>query len=197
MVQVGGNTPHLHLLLGKAYLALGQNENATEELTRAAANETVPFAHYYLGVLNRQLGHPETALTEFEKEVRVDPKNALAYKELAEIRLDQSDPKSAITILEEGIAHSHDVPELYATLGRAYLQVSNETQAISALKKAIAISPSVSSYHYQLGRAYQKVGRRADAHAEMERARALTAESPQGKMQTFSSEHEAESDGPH
>jgi tetratricopeptide (TPR) repeat protein len=186
-------------LLGKAYLALGQNENAAEELKRAAASETVPFAHYYLGVLNRQLGHPESAATEFEKEIRIDPRNALAFKELAEIRLDQADPKSSIAILEEGIAHSHDVPELYATLGRAYLQVSNETKAISALKKAIAISPGVGSYHYQLGRAYLKAGRRTDALAEMERARILTAQAPQGKMRAFSSEQETESitDGSH
>ena len=185
MVEAGGNTPHLHLLLGKAYLALGQNTNATEELSRAAAGEGIPFAHYYLGVLDRQLGRPELASAEFEKELQIDPTNASAVRELAEIRLDQADPRSAIAVLEKGIAKNRDTPELFVLLGRAYLQVSNQAGAISALKEAIALSPEVGSYHYQLGRAYLKAGRSADARAEMERARTLAAETPQGKMQAF------------
>ena len=190
MVEAGDDTPHLHLLLGKAYMALGQNDNALEELKHAAASENVPFAHYYLGVLNRQLGRPEVASAEFEKEIRIDPTNAMAFRELAEVRLDQADPQSAIAILEKGIAQNRDASDLFATLGRAYLQVSNDAAAIRALKKAITLSPGVGSYHYQLGRAYLKAGRLADAHAQMERARALTADAPQGKMQAYSNDRE-------
>jgi tetratricopeptide (TPR) repeat protein len=199
MVEAGDSTPHLHLLLGKAYLALGENDKAEEELKDAAAGDRVPFAHYYLGVLNRQLSRPELAATEFEKEIRIDPTNAMAARELAEVRLDEADPQSAVAVLEKAIAGNHDAPELFATLGRAYLQTSNETRAIAVLKKAIALSPDVSSYHYQLGRAYLKAGRSVQAHTEMERARTLSARVPQGKMQALSGDREPEPtpDGSH
>ena len=192
MIKSGGDTPHLHLLLGKAYLALGQNDKAAEELTRAAGSE-VPFAHYYLGVLHRQVGQLELAQVEFERETQIDPANTMALNEVAEIRLDQADPRSAIAVLEKGIGRNHDSPELLGTLGRAYLQVQDETRSIAVLKKAIALSPSTGSYHYELGRAYLKAGRRAEAHVELERARALESESPEGKMQAFSRDQQSRS----
>jgi len=193
MVKSGEDTPHLHLLLGKSYLALGQNDRAAAELNRAATQGSVPFAHYYLGVLNRQLGQLESAQAEFEQETQIDPTNALAFNELAELRLDQADPRSAISVLEKGLSHNHDAPELHATLGRAYLQVENGKRAIEALQQAIALSPSTSSYHYQLARAYLNVGHTARAHAELERARALGNDAPPGRMQSFARDQESRS----
>jgi Flp pilus assembly protein TadD len=178
------------LLLGNAYLALGQNDKAVEELKRAATSE-IPFAHYYLGVLYRERGDLQLAQVEFEHETEIDPANTIALNELAEVRLDRADPRSAIAVLEKGIGRNHDNPELLGTLGRAYLQVEDEDRAIAVLKKAIALSPNTGSYHYELGRAYLKAGRRADAHVQLERARALDSESPQGKMQAFSRDEEA------
>ena len=192
MVQSGGNTPHLHLLLGKAYLALGQNDKATEELRRAAASN-IPFAHYYLGVLHRQLGDFESAQAEFERETQIDPANTMALNEVAKLRMDQADPRSAIAILEKDIGRTHDAPELLATLGQAYLQVGNESRAITVLERAIALFPTAGSYHYELGRAYLKAGRRAEAHLELERARRLDSEEPQGRMQAFSRDQQTAS----
>jgi len=84
-------------LLGKSYLALSQLDNAAVELKRATENASLPFAHYYLGVLHRQQGRLDLAATEFEKEIEIAPGNASAYKDLAEIRLDESDVPGAVT----------------------------------------------------------------------------------------------------
>ena len=131
MVSAGGDTPHLHLLLGKSYLALSQLDNAAVELKRATENASLSFAHYYLGVLHRQQGRLDLAATEFEKEIEIAPGNASAYKDLAEIRLDQSDVQGAVTVLEKGVERNPDAPELLATLGRAYVQVPAESRAIN------------------------------------------------------------------
>jgi Flp pilus assembly protein TadD len=199
MVEAGGDTPHLHLLLGKAYLALSQPDHAAVELKRAAENASLPFAHYYLGVLNRQQGRLDLAATEFAKEIEIAPENPSAYKDLAEIRLDQSDVQGAVQVLEKGVEHNPDAPDLLATLGRAYLQVPAESRAITVLKRAIVLDPKSGSYHYQLGRAYLKAGRRAEASAEMARARTLTNEAPTvGKMGALSKDQaDAVSDGSH
>jgi tetratricopeptide (TPR) repeat protein len=190
MVEAGGDSPHLHLLLGKAYLALGQYNKAEPQLNRATKGDSLPFAHYYLGVLKRQTGHPDEAATEYQKEIDIDPTNIFAYKDLADIRLDQADADAAVPILEKGVAQNPHTPELLATLGRAYLQISRDDQAILVLRKAIALSPKVGSYHYQLGRAYLKAGRRAEASAEMARARSITSEAPEGKMRALSKDQE-------
>jgi tetratricopeptide (TPR) repeat protein len=186
LIEAGGDTPHLHLLLGKAYLALGQQDKAEVELKRANENAQLPFAHYYLGVLNRQQGRLDLASVEFEKEIDITPSNPSAYKELAEIRLEQSNVQGAVAILEKGVAANPDSPELLATLGRAYLEVPNQARAIIVLRKAIALDPKSGSYHYQLGRAYLKSGRHAEASAEMERARVLSTDASEAKMRAFS-----------
>ena len=189
MVEIGGDAPHLHLLLGKAYLALGQHDQAAVELKSAAENGTLPFAHYYLGVFYRQQGETELAASEFEREIERNPTNRSAYKDLGEIRLEEEDDaRAAIAVLEKGAAKCPDAPELLAALGRAYLKVSDEKRAITVLRKATAISPNSSTYHYELARAYLKVGRRAEANAEMNRARLLAEEVPEGKMQAISKE---------
>ena len=124
--------------------------------------------------------------------------NTSAYKELAEIRLEQPDVQGAVTILEKGVAHNPDSPELLATLGRAYLQAARGSRAITVLRRAVALDPKSSSYHYQLGRAYLKAGRRAEAGAEMARARALNNEPLQeGKMGALSKDQETDTIPPH
>jgi tetratricopeptide (TPR) repeat protein len=178
-------------------LALGQHDKAAVELKRATESQSLPFAHYYLGVLNRQLGRLDLASAEFEKEIEIVPNNTSAYKDLAEIRLDQADVQSAVAVLEKGVARNPGTPELLATLGRAYLQVPNESRAIIVLRQAIALEPKSGSYHYQLGRAYFKAGRHAEASAEMARARILTNEVPEGKVGALSRETEAVTDEPH
>jgi tetratricopeptide (TPR) repeat protein len=186
LVGAGGDTPHLHLLLGKAYLALGQHEKAESELERAIVGERLPYAHYYLGVLDRQLGKLDSAAAEFEKEVEIAPGNPWAYKDLSVIKLDQADVRGAIVLLENGIARNPDTPDLLAALGRAYLQVPNPERAIQVLRHAIALDPKNSSYHYQLGRAYLKAGRRQEVRAEMARAQALMNDVAQSQMELLS-----------
>ncbi len=199
LVEAGGDTPHLHLLLGKAYLALGQQDKAAVELKRATENQQLPFAHYYLGVLNRQLGRLDLASVEFEKEIEIAPGNTSAYKDLADIRLEQADAQGAVTVLEKGVARNPDTPELLATLGRAYLQVPNVARAIIVLQRATTLEPRSGTYHYQLGRAYLKAGRHAEASAEMARARVLSTEAPEGKMGALTKDQtpEADTNAPH
>ena len=68
LVEAGGDTPHLHLLLGKAYFALNQKERVRAELQQAAS-DNLPYAHYYLGILNRKVPDLESAAAEFQKEI--------------------------------------------------------------------------------------------------------------------------------
>jgi tetratricopeptide (TPR) repeat protein len=192
LVETGGDSAHLHLLLGKAYLALGQQDKAGSELALADGSNRLPFAHYYLGVLDRQRGQLDLAVTEFEKEIEIAPENAWAYKELSEIRADQGDSNGAIALLQKGVARNPDNPLLLSTLGRAYLQVPDTGPAISNLTKAIVLDPRNSTYHYQLARAYLKAGLISKANAEMALARTLLAASSESKMEAVSRDQNTE-----
>jgi hypothetical protein len=61
---------------------IAANDKTAAELEKAAANSALPFAHYYLGVLRRQLGQLELACVEFEKEIAITPPIAARTRRL-------------------------------------------------------------------------------------------------------------------
>lgn len=186
LVAAGGDTPHFHLLLGKGYLALNQLEPAEAELRRAAEGDSLPYAHYYLGVLCKQKGDIDQAISQWEKEILVFPENAWAYKELAETRLDRGEIPAAMAILLKGTARNPDSPDLLTVLARAYLHSSVPARAIPLLKRAMALDPASGRTHFLLARAYQASGHPQEAQAELTKARTLMKRNSESKMGALS-----------
>ena len=186
LVKAGGDTPQLHLLLGKAYLALGDFKEADQELIKASQDGPLPYAHYYRGILAQKLGRIDRAAEEFEQEVALIPNNPWAFKELALIKVDQGDVTGAKHLLERGVANNPDTPDLYAALGRIYLQTANPRSAVPVLKRAISLDPRNGAYHFQLARAYMAQGLHGKADEEMAQTRALASGSATGQMEILS-----------
>lgn len=186
LVKAGGDTPHLHLLLGKAYLALGDLNAADEELKKASKDGPLPYAHYYRGIVAQKQGEVDHAAEEFAQEVALVPNNPWAFKELAIIKVDQGDVKGATHLLERGVSHNPDTPDLYAALGRTYLQTANPRSAVPVLKRAISLDPRNGTYHFQLARAYQAEGLPQKAAEEMAQTRALSNGGATGQMELLS-----------
>ena len=186
LVEAGGDTPHLHLLLGKAYLALDQLADADRELGLATKGDALPYAHYYRGILAQKQGKIDEAREQFLQEVALFPTNPWAYKELAAIKMDRNDNAGAIQLLERGVRNNPESAELCAQLGRAYLNSGETVRAVAILKKAIELDPKSGIYHYQLARAYWAEGRKTEAEAENQQARALVSGDSPGKMEQFS-----------
>ncbi len=186
LVAAGGDTLHLHLLLGKAYLALGAYQEADRELTLATRDKALPYAHYYRGVLAQEQNQMDRAAEQFQEEVVLTPTNPWAFKELAMIEVEQGDTKSATRLLRRGIKNNPDAPELYAALGRVYLQSGDARNALLVLKQAAALDPQNGTYHFQLARAYRAAGRHAKAEEEMNQTRALATGGTSGQMELLS-----------
>jgi tetratricopeptide (TPR) repeat protein len=186
LVKAGGDTPHLHLLLGKAYLALGDLNAADEELMKASKDGPLPYAHYYRGVVAQKQGQMDHAADEFAQEVALIPNNPWAFKQLAIIKVDRGDVRGATQLLERGVTNNPDTPDLYAALGRTYLQSANPRSAVPVLKRAISLDPRNGTYHFQLARAYQAEGLHQKAEEEMAQTRALSNGGTPGQMELLS-----------
>jgi tetratricopeptide (TPR) repeat protein len=187
LVSAGADTPHLHQLLGKAYLALNDYPKAETELEKAVAGDSrLPYSHYYLGVLYEKLGKFDAAAIEFEKETEISPKDRWAYEDLTRIELDQGNTRDAISLLQTAVVRIPDEASLYSALGKAYSQRGEYAQAIPELQHALALEPRNGNYHYQLGRAYLATGRQKEGKAEIAAARTLQTEVLEGQMEVFS-----------
>jgi len=86
LVRVGGDTAHLHFLLGKAYLDLYINQHAITELQKSITfDPELSFAHYNLGVAYQRLGMLEKAGKEFDQEMTITPEEPWSYENRGEV----------------------------------------------------------------------------------------------------------------
>ena len=74
LVEVGGETPEFHLILGKAYLNRDELDKAISELEIAAsANASLPYVHFSLGLAYTRKEDKERAEAEFRKDIAIEP----------------------------------------------------------------------------------------------------------------------------
>lgn len=155
LVQAGGDTSHLHLLMGKAFVELRDDVQADRELKKAAMGvPPLPLVHYYLGIVAKRHARMEEAGTEFSKEIEVSPDDPWAYEELGEIQLQEGQAKNAAKSLKIALSFNPDPPELLSGLAKAYTHLAEPENAVPLLAHAVKLEPGNGALHYQLGRAY-------------------------------------------
>lgn len=171
LAQAGGDTSHLHLLMGKAFVELRDDVQADRELKKAAMGvPPLPLVHYYLGIVAKRHARMEEAGTEFSKEIEVSPDDPWAYEELGEIQLQEGQAKNAAKSLKIALSFNPDPPELLSGLAKAYTHLAEPENAVPLLAHAVKLEPGNGALHYQLGRAYGSVGRKQEAALEFAKA---------------------------
>src|SRR5262249_24065833 len=80
LVEVGQNSPELHLLLGKAHLQREEYDQAIAELKLALqADPKFPFVHFNLGLAYMRKQELDAAKAEFEHDAVIEPDVAYNY----------------------------------------------------------------------------------------------------------------------
>jgi Tfp pilus assembly protein PilF len=120
-------------------------------------------------------GWEERAKQELQRELEIDPRNAVAEFLLGEIA------KKALD-WNEATAHFSRAATLDATFGDAFMEwgfalVSSKRyeEAVAPLQTAVKLQPGNPSAHYNLGMALSRTGRSAEAEREFAIQRDITA----------------------
>jgi tetratricopeptide (TPR) repeat protein len=106
-----------------------------------------------------KLNRVSDALDAIEKELKRDPKSAIAYYGRGYISLNQSNPDDAILNFKraEEVGCPYDLKaELYMELGRTYLQMSRNLDAIEALEKSAQVKQDSFETQALLALAYER-----------------------------------------
>ena len=73
LVEVGGNTPEFHLLMGKAHINRKEYDDAIyEPQTAEQASPRLPFVHFNLGEAYMKKQEFHKANTEFLEDAKVE-----------------------------------------------------------------------------------------------------------------------------
>lgn len=178
LLEVGKDSPELHLFLGKAYLARDQNYKALEELQRAErANPKLPFVHYNLGVAYRGNGNLRQAKTEFLKDAAIEPDVAYNYEQLGIICQTLNEKQTAKVYFQRALKLNHRLGTSWYGLAKMYKEEKRFPEALKALDQAGALDAKSASVHYLRAQILIQLGQKTEAHAELAKVRTLQRES--------------------
>ena len=183
LAEVAPDSLWLHLAAGEANEAQGQFETALREYRAAAALAPDKTGiHYRLGRALLARARQDTAdttsepeaLKAFERELALDPTNANAAYEAAEIHRKSAHFDEALKLFAQAVKHYPDFEEALVGSGRTLLSLGKPNEALAPLRQAIALNPNDEVAWFQLAQAQRALGDAAEqqrALAEFQRLR--------------------------
>ena len=175
-VQARDDNDQAHLLLGIAYRELKQPERAEEEFATAVRmNPRSDVNSYFAGqqfLLDTKF---EAALPYLYEAVKLNPRNASAYRALGMTQVHLGNYGLAEEYYRKGIAAAGDArpvePGPYLDLAFILLlghEPAKVEEALKLAQRAAAIQPDSADAHYLIGKALMKMGRIKESVPELE-----------------------------
>lgn len=166
--ELAGDKRDLFLSAGNAaYLFLSGDEAAAKlEFQKLFQRfPTTANVHFLYGSLLYP-GHPDHAISEFSRELEIDPSNASAQLMVAWDSLMRNDFPTALAYAEKAKAAMPASPAAQLVLARALVETGDLKDGLGLLEKELKVEPDNLEIHYALAKAYSKSGRKEDARRE-------------------------------
>ena len=190
LATVAPDSVWLHQAAGEANESQGLYDAAIREYRQVlTAAPRRPGIHFRIGrvLLQRSKGDassPERsgdageARKEFEAELALDPTNANAAYELAEMQRKAGELEPARALFEQAVSHYPGFEQALVGLGRTLVALGRPAEGLPHLQAALKSNPENEVAHYQAAQAYRALGNTADQEkelAEFNRLRGLAA----------------------
>ena len=174
LLEVGKDSAELHLFLGRALLARGQDDEALTELKQAEQLSTkLPFVHYNLALAYKRQHELEQAKREFIKDRDIEPDVAYDYDELGTVSAMLGEDREAERYFREAVNRDARLGTSWYGLAKIYKQQRKYAEALRALKAAGEIDPNSASVHYLTAQVLLAQGENAEARKELAQVRKL------------------------
>jgi tetratricopeptide (TPR) repeat protein len=175
MVEVGGDTPTFHLLMGKAKLNDEAYDDAVQELTSAAKQDPkLPFVHYYLAMAYAKKGLYDQAAQEFQKDIVLEPDVIFNYNELGNAYFEAGKYPEAEKAYREALRLNSKLLSAHLGLVKVYQREGEYEKALGELEIAGKLDPGSAQIHYLRGQTLIKLGRKEEGKRELDQSVAMS-----------------------
>ncbi len=152
-VAADANYQPAHQRLGKAHIAIGENDKGEASLKRAVELDPGDLTgRVLLGQAFAKANKLEEAQKEYEAVIGIDPKNADAYVSLGQLQLIQGKSQDALGSFNTAIELDPQNPDTFIAIGKTYWELGDSTNAIERTRKAVELAPLRLVIHQQLAR---------------------------------------------
>lgn len=174
--------------LGAASFAVGANEEAIQQISRASdLNPSDPIPYIFLGKIELAENRPsDHALEKLQRFVTLQPGNAEAnyYYAVALWKKNQAAQDSGAaahveSLLNNALRLDSKFAAAYLQLGIVQSDQGKYAEAVSNYTQAIRLGPKMEEPHYRLAQAYRQLGQTERAKEELRLYERLAKESTQ------------------
>lgn len=155
---------------GEAYQSQGAYQQAISAYERVLkSNPSQLGIHFRIGRTYQERARSTksrddlTAATrEFLLELEIDPRNASAAYEIAEIHREGGDLPSAEKYFKMALSQYSDFQEAQVGLGATLISMDRASEALAHLQKAVEVNPTDEVAWYRLSQAQKKLGNKEE-----------------------------------
>ncbi len=134
-------------------------------------NAEQPESHLRLGVFHTQRGRPDQAEREYREAIRIGPRYAGGYLNLADLYRAQSRDAEGELVLRDGLRKARRPAVLHHSLGLLLVRAGRLDEAVPELAKAAELEPEVTRFALVYAVALNGTDRTTEAVRVLEAAR--------------------------
>ena len=179
MFDVPPNSAASYLFTARMLMRQEFDPVAEEYALKATSlDPKLPLAHFLLGELYLYKSRIDEAITEFQKELAINPAHAATLYKLADAYSRVLKFDDAERLLQRSIWLDATSTGPYILMGKVLEKKGEPVLAARSLQRAVAMDPNNPIPHHLLGQAYRDLGQKDDAERELKLAEEL-----QGKQE--------------
>jgi tetratricopeptide (TPR) repeat protein len=176
-------------LSAEVFETQGRYTEAIAEYRKAIAKNPKGInLHYRLARALLQQSHDPAVLDqarkEFEAELSLNPSDAVAEYQVAQVLTAQQKKTDAAAHFEKAAELRPDFPEALIAVAKLRSDAKRYAEAIALLEKSLKLQPRNETAHYNLMMVYRNAGRAADAQREKAELEKLQ-KPPEGEFSDF------------
>lgn len=174
--------------LGAAWFALGNDDNAIQQISHASdLNPSDPTPYLFLGKMLRAEKIPsEAALETLHRFVTLQPANpeanyyyAVALWKRRKLSPDSSSLSQVETLLNTATRLNPQYAPPHLQLGILHADAGNYSAAVSDYERAIQLDPQIEEAHYRLAQTYRQLGQTDKSREQLQLYQQLSQQSAQ------------------